>query len=411
LAKKKKRVEPKYVPTKHQLSKWQRQKRIRRIIVIAAAAFLAGIIGWVGYGYYKSEIEPLKEIVIEVNNASFNMDYYVKTFDAYTKGMEPSLLYYMPDIITNQIVQDELIRQGANNSLGIEVTDKEIDKKIEEDKLPKDKIYCDIVAVGLLGEKIQEYFASALPDTMEQAHVQVMLVESQEVADAVMAKIESSGNFTAPIDEFSCNSQTEGDLGWLPQELMPNPLIEELAFSIKPGELGKVYDESTTKDIGYWLIEVTDKNEEKGIKVRAMLLGNKTEADEVKAKLAGGNFTALAKEYSQHDSKDDGGELGWLKQGDMNSETFDETAFSLPLNEISEPVQDKTIQTAGGYWIVKVLAREERELEEVAKTELVQKALNEWFQEQWESSIINDYIDAEKRAWAVNRVLKGRTAS
>jgi parvulin-like peptidyl-prolyl isomerase len=277
--------------------------------------------------------------------------------------------------------------------------------------LPKDKIYCDIVAVGLLGEKIQEYFASALPDTMEQAHVQVMLVESQEVADAVMAKIESSGNFTAPIDEFSCNSQTEGDLGWLPQELMPNPLIEELAFSIKPGELGKVYDESTTKDIGYWLIEVTDKNEEKGIKVRAMLLGNKTEADEVKAKLAGGNFTALAKEYSQHDSKDDGGELGWLKQGDMNSETFDETAFSLPLNEISEPVQDKTIQTAGGYWIVKVLAREERELEEVAKTELVQKALNEWFQEQWESSIINDYIDAEKRAWAVNRVLKGRTAS
>jgi len=407
LAKKQKENKPKQVPTKRQLSKWQRQARIRHIIIIAVAIFLAGILGYVGYGYYNSEIKPFHEIVIEVNDTSFNMDYYVKTFDAYTKGMESSLLYYMPDIITNQIVQDELIRQGAN-SLGIEVTDKEIDKEIEENELPKDRIYCDIVAVGLLGEKLQEYFDSELPDTMEQAHVQVMLVESQEMADVVMAKIEGSGNFTALVDEFSCNPQIEGDLGWLPRELMPNPLIEELAFSLEPGELGKVYNDSTTKDIGYWLIEVTDKDEEKGVKVRAMLLGNKTEADEVKAKLASGNFTALAKEYSQHDSKDDGGELGWLKQGDMNSETFDETAFNLPLNRVSEPVKDESVQTKGGCWIAKVLQKGEHELSEEIKERLTSNNFAQWLQEQRENSTINNYLDEEKRAWAVDRVLKRR---
>ena len=408
MAKKQKKNKPRQVPTKRLLSKWQRQTRTRHIIIIAVAIFLAGILGYVGYGYYNSEIKPSHGIVIEVNDVSFNMDYYVKTFNAYTKGMEPSLLFYMPDIIANQIVQDELIRQGAD-SLGIAVTDKEIDKEIEENELPKDRIYRDIVAAGLLGEKLQEYFDSELPDTMEQAHVQVMLVESQEMAAAVMAKIESSGNFTALVDEFSCYPQIEGDLGWLPQELMPHSLLGELAFSLELGETSQIYDDSAIKNIGYWLIEVTDKNEENGIKVRAMLLGSEQEAWEIKSELdKGTDFAVLAKEYSQHGSKDAGGELGWLKQGDMNSAAFDETAFSLPPDEISEPVQDKTIQTAGGFWIVKVLAREERELEEVAKTELAQKAFAEWLQEQREKNTVNNYLDEEKRAWAVDEVLKRR---
>jgi len=408
LAKKQKENKPKQVPTKRQLSKWQRQARIRHIIIIAVAIFLAGILGYVGYGYYNSEIKPFHEIVIEVNDTSFNMDYYVKTFDAYTKGMESSRLYYMPDIITNQIVQDELIRQGAN-SLGIEVTDKEIDKEIEENELPKDRIYCDIVAVGLLGEKLQEYFDSELPDTMEQAHVQVMLVESQEMADAVMAKIEGSGNFTALVDEFSCNPQIEGDLGWLPRELMPESLIGEVAFSLEPGETSKIYDESATKNIGYWLIEVTDKNEEGGIQARAMLLGSEQEALEIKSKIdKDKDFAALAKESSQHGSKDDGGELGWLKQGDMNSEAFDEIAFNLPLNSVSEPIKDESVQTKGGCWIAKVLQKGEHKLSEEVKERFTSNNFTQWLQEQRENSTITNYLDEEKRAWAVDRVLKGR---
>ncbi len=408
MAKKQKENKPKQVPTKRQLSKWQRQARMRHIIIIAVAIFLAGILGYVGYGYYNSEIKPFHEIVIEVNDTSFNMDYYVKTFDAYTKGMESSRLYYMPDIITNQIVQDELIRQGAN-SLGIEVTDKEIDKEIEENELPKDRIYCDIVAVGLLGEKLQEYFDSELPDTMEQAHVQVMLVESQEMADAIMAKIESNGNFTALVDEFSCNPQIEGDLGWLPRELMPDSLIGEVAFSLEPGETSKIYDESATKNIGYWLIEVTDTGEEKGIQARAMLLGSEQEALEIKSKIdKDEDFAALAKEYSQHGSKDDGGELGWLKQGDMNSEAFDEIAFNLPLNSVSEPIKDESVQTKGGCWIAKVLQKGEHKLSEEVKERFTSNNFTQWLQEQRENSTITNYLDEEKRAWAVDRVLKGR---
>lgn len=384
---------------------------MRRIVISVAAVFLAGIIGWVGYGYYRDRIQPLHETVIEVNDASFDMGYYVKALDAYTRQVEPSQVNYVASLVANQVVQDELIRQGAND-LGIYVTDQEVDEKIEESELPEDKVHRDLISAGLLRGKLMEHFDLQLPDTMEQAHIQAMLVESEQVADEVTAKIESSGDFTALIDEFSCQPQVEGDLGWLPQELVAHTLIGKVAFSLQPGDWDKVYDETASKNVGYWLIEVVGTDEERGIDTRAMLLGDKTEADEVRAKLtSGGDFTALAEEYSQHESKDDGGDLGWLKAGDMNNETFDEAAFGLALNELSEPVQDKSVQTTAGYWIVEVLGREERELQQEARKELAQKAFSEWYQEQLQSSTINDYVDEENRAWAVERVLKGRAAS
>jgi len=382
--------------------------RIRRIVIIAAAAFLAGIISWVSYGYYKDRIGPSREVVIKVNNSSFTMGYYVNMLDAYTKDIDPNQIYFMADTVTTSIVQAELLKQEAK-SLGIEVAPEEIDARIEENELPNNEAYRDMVSAGLLVDKLREYFDSQLPDTMEQAHVQVMLVESQEVANEVMTKIETGGNFTALVDEFSYSPQTEGDLGWLPKELMPNTLIRDAAFNITPGRTRQpiYYDDSATKNLGYWLIEVIDEEDDE-IKARAMLLGSKAKAEQVRAALASGNFSSLAKEYSQHASKTEGGELGWLKQGDMGSEAFDEVAFNITANEVSEPVKDEIAQTTGGYWIVKVVDRGEHQLEKEVREGLIDRHLNDWFEERRENSTIESLLDEEKKSWAVDKVLRGR---
>ncbi len=407
MSKKQKRVEPKHIPTKRQLSKWERERKIRRIIIVAAAIFLSGTIGYAGYGYYESNVKPLHEVVIEVNEASFTMDYYIETLDAYTKDADPSQLSYMSQIAANQIVQDELVRQGAH-SLGVEVTNEEIDGRIEEKGLPDEEAYREIISADLLREKLQEYFASQLPDTMEQAHIQIMLVESQKVAYDVIARIESGNDFATLVDEFSCNPQAEGDLGWLPQELISNPLVGDAAFDIEPGEVRSVHDESTGKNVGYWLIEVTEKDEEKGIKARAMLLGSRQEADEVKAQLTSDNFAELADEYSQYMGEEDSGELGWIKQGDMYSDAFDEVAFNLDLDIVSEPVKDRTVQTEDGYWIVQVIEKADRELSEDTGARLTMKYLQDWFNEQRDSSTIESYLDQEKAGWALDKVLERR---
>jgi parvulin-like peptidyl-prolyl isomerase len=282
---------------------------------------------------------------------------------------------------------------------------------MKKNKLPNDKVYRDMIRVNLLQERLKGYFDSQLPDKMEQAYIQVMLAESQEIASEVLAEIESGGNFTALVNKFSyelSSKERGGDLGWLPEELMPTAITS--VFQLELGEVSQpTYDDSAIKGIGYWLIEVTDKDEEKGINARAILLGSKQEAEEVKAKLTSENFADLAKEYSQHQaSKDNGGELEWLKEGDMNSDAFDEVAFALDLNVITEPVKDESVQTRGGYWVVKVLEKGEHELSEEVRGLLAGKNFNQWLQEQRMGSIINNYLDEEKKSLAVERVLKGK---
>jgi len=236
-----------------------------------------------------------------------------------------------------------------------------------------------------------------------------MLVESQEVATELIGEIKAGGNFTALAEEFSCNSSIKGDLGWLPEELMPNTLIANAAFNLTVGELSQpIYDETATKDVGYWLIEVTDKQAD-AINASAMLLGSEAEAEQVKAQLAtGGNFSALAMEYSQHESKTKGGKLDGLKRGDMGSEAFDQVAFNLTVNQVSEPVKDESVQTTGGYWLVKVVDRGDHELSDNVKTELIDNHYNAWLENRSNESTINTYLDASKISWAVNKVLAGR---
>jgi parvulin-like peptidyl-prolyl isomerase len=357
--------------------------------------------------------------VIKVNDVSFTMGYYVNMLDAYTAGMNRTAIYsygnYIAGTVADDIMKAELSRQGAKN-LGIEVTTEEIDTKLEEinaglkedEKLPNDRVYRDIIRYELLQKNLEEHFNPGLNTTMEQAHVQVVLVESEEVAAELIAEIEAGGNFTALAEEFSCSSSIEGDLGWLPEELMPNTLIADAAFNITTGEMSQpIYDETAIKDIGYWLIEVTDKQDEE-VEARAMLLSSEAEAERVKAELVGGNFSALAEEYSQHESKTEGGELGLLKQGDMGSEAFDQVAFNITANEVSEPVKDESVQTTGGYWLVKVVDKGDHELEETVKEELRDKHLNDWFEELQEDSTMENHLDTDKISWAVNKVLQGR---
>jgi len=417
LSKKQKKAIPKPALTKRQLSKWQRQMKIRRIVIIAAVVFVAGILSWVGYGYYqdyKARVETLHEVAIEVNGVNFTMEYYVKMFDAYTKatGVELELIQnsgdYVADMVARYIIEAELLKQGANN-LSIEVTPEEIDARLMETGWPDNEAYREIVRSALLVEKLKEHFSSGLNATMEQTHVQVMLVESREVADEAIAKFEISGNFTALVEEFSCNSAIEGDLGWLPREIMPNTLIADAAFNITPGEISEpIYDETATKNVGYWLIKVTDKHEEE-IDALVMLLGSEIEAERVRAQLAsGGSFRVLAMNYSQHESKDKGGELDGLKPGDMGSTAFDQVAFNITPNVVSEPVKDESVQTTGGYWLVNVIERGEHELTPNGREGLTGKRMNDWFEELRGNSTIENLLDKEKKAWAVGKVLEGR---
>ncbi|MBC7223405.1 MAG: peptidyl-prolyl cis-trans isomerase [Anaerolineae bacterium] len=118
--------------------------------------------------------------------------------------------------------------------------------------------------------------------------------------------------------------------------------------------------------------------------VRHILVETEEQAQEVVEKLrAGEDFAALAAEYSTDPgSKDQGGDLGWFPRGVMVQE-FEEAAFSLPVGQVSDPVQ-----TSFGYHVMEVLERGMRELDEQAWAQAKEQAFLDWFTEEHQKAEI-----------------------
>lgn len=109
-------------------------------------------------------------------------------------------------------------------------------------------------------------------------------------------------------------------------------------------------------------------------RVRHILVDNVALAQVILEQLkAGGDFAALAAQYSLDTSnKDLGGELGWIKPG-ATVATFDAVAFTLPVGSLSDPVQ-----TDFGFHIIEVQERAERELDASELEQARAQALADW---------------------------------
>jgi hypothetical protein len=68
----------------------------------------------------------------------------------------------------------------------------------------------------------------------------------------------------------------------------------------------------------------------------------------------GGNMQAVARQHSEEPLGSDGGEHDWTRRGSLKSTALDEAIFSLPLDRMSEIIEDDD-----GFHILKVLEREE----------------------------------------------------
>ena len=510
---KERRQKPQRKFTKRQLSRWQQQQKRRRRIFLGLGIFIATVLIITGVLWYFNHYQPLHRTVIRVNDASFSMDYYIRTLQFYGEGQPSSDL---ADEVVTLIQRNELIRQGAAK-LGIGISRDMIDEELRSRGLPLSRYSRDIVNSEMLMNKLQdEYFEKEVPIFIEQRHVMAMLLESESQVVEVRTRIEAGEDFGNLAGDHSLekNSANEdGDLGWHPKGaltvLLGTSVVDEHAFSSEVGTLSEpVHDEEIIKDMGYWIVKVLEREEEAAVRgillgseeeaqwvrdklidgkdfgelaealsehegskkldgylgswtpdevspafaefvfnseieigtvsepifddtiateggywlievlerkeranVLGILLGSEEEAQWVKGRLdAGEDFGELAKEFSQHEwSKEAGGDLGWLKRGKENL-AFDEFLFDSELETVSEPIRYDTFSTKGGYWLIKVVDKDDnRQVDDSYRYLLKARALEEWIESLWNDpeNKIENYLDADKKAWAIQQAIEG----
>ena len=208
------------------------------------------------------------------------------------------------------------------------------------------------------GDITKDEFYNAMKDRYGEAVIQELvyekvLSEKYEVTDKeVNAKLDELKEQMGDSFQMALQSsgyKTEDDFK---RALKLNMLQEKAAIAdikVTEKELKEAYN-----------------NAKPEIKARHILVADEKTAKEVTAKLdKGEDFAKLAKEYSTDTgSAQKGGDLGWFGAGKMVAE-FEDAAYKLKKNEISEPIKSQF-----GYHIIQLLDKKDKEPYEKMKADL-----------------------------------------
>ena len=249
-------------------------------------------------------------------------------------------------------------------------------------EISKDALYEKMVAAS--GAATLDAMISNEVINQEAAAADVKV--TQEELDAEMAVYEESYGSTEALEQaLAASGMTVTDLE------------EEMEIYLKVEKIIGPDIEITDEQINTYFEENKESFEQPSqVEASHILVATQEEADEVKAKLDdGGDFAELAAEYSIDTANaENGGALGAFGAGEMALE-FEEAAFSMAVDEISEPVE-----TEYGFHIIQVTGKTDateanlEDSKEQIKETLFDEALNtkyaEWLAEKTESyEIVN----------------------
>ncbi|MCM3612374.1 peptidylprolyl isomerase [Planococcus sp. MERTA32b] len=204
-----------------------------------------------------------------------------------------------------------------------------------------------VLVTSEVGDVTKEDLYQEMKTSIGDQAIQILMIEKvlseeYEVTDEeIQAEIDSSKeeygeNYEAFLEQ---NNQTEESY----EKVIRLNLLQEKALTdgveVTDEEIQAQYDRQTMELNG-----------------RHILVADEETAATVKEELDGGaDFAELAQEYSTDGSAAEGGDLGWFGVGAMVPE-FEEAAYSLEVDEISEPVQSQF-----GFHIIQIT--EKREVE------------------------------------------------
>jgi len=173
-----------------------------------------------------------------------------------------------------------------------------------------------------------------IPENVKRRALAEYLIDNALFAEAaIAAKIAADPTF-------------EKQMQYLRRRVLREQYFEKhLKSAVSEADAKKIYND-----------RVAQLKPEDEVAARHILVETEEKAKEVREKItAGGDFAALAKEYSADTgSKDKGGLLGYFGRGQMVPE-FEKAAFTMTKGQVSEPVK-----TNFGWHIIKLEDRRRR---------------------------------------------------
>ncbi|MBW2049519.1 MAG: peptidylprolyl isomerase [Deltaproteobacteria bacterium] len=249
-----------------------------------------------------------------------------------------------------QIIGSELLYQAAKKE-GIDIDQKAVDERLEQWKarFPNEEAYKQALSKSKL----------SVPQIKEDLK-RAMIIEKFIVQNFV-------DKTTVPEKDIRTYYDSHSDLFKQPEQVQASHIL----IKVKP--------------------EATDKE-------KAEALKKIKEVQEKQKK--GGDFTKLAKEYSQGPSSAKGGDLGYFARGQMVP-AFEEVAFKLKKGEVSD-----IVETRFGYHLIKVTGAKP---ESTVPFDEIKVRLGQYLKQEKIQKEVKEYVDKLRKEAKVEVFLKGKS--
>jgi len=181
-----------------------------------------------------------------------------------------------------------------------------------------------------------------------------------------------------------------GDLGFLRPEDLREPGFRQAVETLEVGTIS----EPVLTTYGYHLIRITERRDNGEAHVQHILVRVtpsdediaqvfRTVSDIHESVLAGAPFDSLADRYGTDPTTGPGGDLGWLKVGDL-PEFFQQVLSSMEPGDVSQVLRE-----SAGFRIVKLVGREE---ERPVEFEDIRDQLRQLYQQEHMTAAYDEYI-------------------
>ncbi len=171
-------------------------------------------------------------------------------------------------VVLETMINELLLAQAARQA-GFQVTDallqSRLDALISESGGPErfqawmtDNGYDALTFRHALERAVQaawmrDQIVAKVPTQAEQVHVIQILFYNEQEAQQIWQSLQSGASFEELAWQY--DGLTGGDLGWFPRGYLLEPIIEEEAFRLKPGE----YSGVLKSNIGFHIIKVLER--------------------------------------------------------------------------------------------------------------------------------------------------------
>jgi len=205
-------------------------------------------------------------------SSSLNLGYSKETPPVSGRDEGHAYLAQARQDVLDGLIDGALIEQGAA-ALGISLAEDELEGQVEADiaagggqaafeewlqstgQTRED--YKEMLRQSLLAQRVLDSVSADVGADAEQVHVRLIMVDSEEAAQQILALLQQGGDFAALVREHSLDLATKengGDLGWFPRGLVA-PELETAAFSLQPGQVSGV----VRLGDGYHIIQVIER--------------------------------------------------------------------------------------------------------------------------------------------------------